>query len=460
MRLKFIISIVFVLSIANILSSQNEQDIQTLSIFSEYVKSKNYDAAYIPWMELRQRNPRFNKAIFIYGERILKNKIKTSDGQEKINFINDMLKLWDERKNYFPSSTPVGTYSAKACQLKYDYKSELGYSKQDLLECFSLSYQTDSKTFTNPKSLYTYFSLVVDMFDLKEISAQELFRLYDVITEKVENEVKNYTTKRNSFLNDDGSPKELSRKDSSKLNSYNSYLSAFDKIAASIDTKLGSRANCENLIPLYQRNFESNKNDDLWLQRAMNRMYSKGCNEDPLFVKIVEQKNKLNPDANTSFYVALLKEKSGLNDEALKYYNQAIELESDDFAKAKILFKIATNFKNKGRYGQARGYYMKALKFNPSMGRVYLAIAAMYAKSANNCGEDNFSKRAVYWLAANEALKASRVDPNMKKNASKSIANYRAKAPQKSEIFSSGRAGESIAIGCWINRTIKVPELQ
>ena len=78
MRLKFIISIVFVLSIANILSSQNEQDIQTLSIFSEYVKSKNYDAAYTPWMELRQRNPRFNKAIFIYGERILKNKIKTS----------------------------------------------------------------------------------------------------------------------------------------------------------------------------------------------------------------------------------------------------------------------------------------------------------------------------------------------------------------------------------------------
>jgi tetratricopeptide (TPR) repeat protein len=298
------------------------------------------------------------------------------------------------------------------------------------------------------------------MFDLGEISTQEFFGLYDVITEKVESEVKNYTTKRNSFLNDDGDPKDLSRKDSSKLNSYNSYLSAYEKISSSIDTKLGSRANCENLIPLYQRDFESNKNDDLWLQRAMNRMYSKGCNEDPLFVKIVEQKNKLNPDANTSFYVALLKEKSGLSDEALTYYNQAIELESDDFAKAKILFKIATNFKNKGRYGQARSYYMKALKFNPSMGRVYLAIAAMYAKSANSCGEDNFSKRAVYWLAANEALKASRVDPNMKKNASKSIANYRAKAPQKSEIFSSGRAGERIAIGCWINRTIKVPELQ
>ena len=93
------------------------------------------------------------------------------------------------------------------------------------------------------------------------------------------------------------------------------------------------------------------------------------------------------------------------------------------------------------------------------MGRAYLAIAAMYAKSANNCGTDNFSKRAVYWLAANEAAKAARVDPNMKKNAAKSIANYKAKAPQKSEIFSSGRAGQVINIGCWIQRNVTVPSL-
>ena len=126
---------------------------------------------------------------------------------------------------------------------------------------------------------------------------------------------------------------------------------------------------------------------------------------------------------------------------------------------AKILFKIATNFKKKGRYGQARTYYKKTLSFNPSMGRSYLAIAAMYAKSANTCGTDNFSKRAVYWLAAKEAAKASKVDPNMKKNAAKSIANFKAKAPQKSEIFSSGRAGETINIGCWIQRSITVPNL-
>ena len=439
--------------------TQNQEDIQTLSIFSEYVKSKNYDAAYTPWMELRKRNPRFNKAIFIYGERILKDKIKKSSGEEKVNFINDMLALWEERAHYFAAVTPKGTYMAKACQLRYDNRQELGINKVQLHTDFSEAYNSDPQTFTNPKSLYTYFSLVVDMYDAGNLLAQELFNSYEVVSEKVENEVKNYTNKRNAFLNEEGATKELSRTDESRLKSYNSYLKAYEQISSSIDVKLGSRANCENLIALYRRDFQTFKNDGLWLQRAMNRMYAKGCNEDPLFVKIVEQKNNIEPNADTSFYLGLLKEKSAQTDEALVFYNQAVNLETDEFAKSKILFKIATNFKKKGRYAQARTYYKKTLNFNPSMGRSYLAIAAMYAKSANNCGMDNFSKRAVYWLAAREAAKASRVDPNMKKNAAKSIANFKAKAPQKSEIFSSGRAGETINIGCWIQRSVTVPNL-
>ena len=459
MKSKLTIFIAFLTLSFSHVTAQNQEDLQSLSIFSEYVKSKNYDSAYTPWMELRKRNPRFNKAIFVYGERILKHKIKNSTGEEQIGYINDMLKLWSERAEIFPSVTPKGTYLAKASQLKYDNRKALGLSKDQLFASFNEAYTTDAKTFTNPKSLYTYFSLVVDMYDAGKIPAQELFNMYDEISEKVENEVKNYTNKRNAFLDEDGEPKALTRKDASKLKSYNSYLKAYEKISSSIDTKLGSRANCENLIPLYTRDFETFRNDGLWLQRAMNRMYAKGCNDDPLFVRIVEQKNALEPNADTAFYLGILKEKAGQSSEALNYYNQAVTLETDNFAKSKILFKIATNFKKKGQYSQARSYYMKSLKFNPSLGKAYLAIASMYAKSANNCGTDNFSKRAVYWLAAKEAAKAGRVDPNMKKNAAKSIANYKAKAPQKSEIFSSGRAGQTINVGCWIQRSVVVPNL-
>ena len=252
---------------------------------------------------------------------------------------------------------------------------------------------------------------------------------------------------------------QLSTKDAGKLKSYNSYVSAYNKIAGSVDSKLGERANCENLIPLYNKDFEEFKNDGVWLQRAMNGMYTKECTDDPLFVKIVEQKNAIEPNASTAYYLGILKEKDGKRKEALDYYNQAVNLETDSYEKAKILKSIAGKFRKKGSYGQARSYYRKALAQNPSLGSAHIAIAQMYAKSAKNCGTDNFTKRAVYWLAAQEARKAGRVDGTLRSDAGKSVANYMAKAPQRSEVFSSGRSGETIKIGCWIGSSVKVPSL-
>jgi len=459
MKSKLLLTLLVLLLGASKIDAQTEAELEKLSIFSEYVKSKNYDAAYAPWMELRTTTPKLNKAIYIFGERILKDKISNSEGDQKTAYILDLLKLWEERSVNFSKITPKGAYLAKASQLKYDNRNLLGESNEILYANFDSAYNSDVKTFTNPKSLYTYFSLMVGLYDSSSKSAQELFSKYDDISEKIDFEVKNYTNKRNAFLDQDGEVIELSRKDNSRLKSYNSYLKAYNQIAGSIDTKLGTRANCENLVPLYSRDFEEFKSDGIWLQRAMNRMYAKGCNDDPLFVTIVEQKNALEPNADTAFYLGILKDKAGNSKEALAFYNQAVDLETSSFEKSKILYKIATSFKKKGRFSQARSYYMKALKANPSMGKCHLSIAAMYAKSANKCGTDNFSKRAVYWLAAKEAAKAGRIDPTMKKNASKSIANYEAKAPQKSEIFSSGRTGQVIKVGCWIGRSVTVPSL-
>jgi len=441
--------------------SSQEEDMNTLSIFSEYAKAKNYDAAYGPWMELRQRNPKFNRAIFTYGERILNHKIKNSSGADKVGFVKDLVNMWGERRVHFASKTPEGEFLAKACQLQYDYKDELQMTDSQLYDCFDNAFKTDAETFKNPKSLYTYFKLMVSLYDAGKKPAEVLFTKYDEVSEKIEAEVKHYTNLLNKYVPTDDTEEEtpLSKKDASRVKSYTSFLRAYDQIASGMDRDLGDRANCENLIPLYNRNYEENKNDGLWLQRAMNRLYTKECTDDPLFVKIVEQKNSLEPSANTAYYLGILKDKEGESTEALKYYNQAVELETDNIDKANILYRIAAGFKKKRSYGQARTYYQKALAANPSMGRAHLAIAQMYAASANSCGTDNFSKRAVYWLAAQEARKAGRVDPNLKKAASQNVANYLAKAPTKSEIFSKGNAGETIKIACWIGRSVKVPNL-
>lgn len=460
MKITLFTTLVFLgFSVVN--AQANEEDINTLSIFSEYAKAKNYDAAYGPWMEIRKRNPKFNRAIFTYGERILKDKIKKSSGANQVAYIQDLVLMWGERRTHFASKTPEGEFLAKACQLQYDYRKVLNMSNSQLYDCYDNAYKKDEKTFTNPKSLYTYFKLMVKLYDDGMQPAEALFTKYDEISEKVEAEVKNYTTLLNKYVRnvDDEQSTNLTSKEQKAVKSYTSFLRAFDQIARGMDKDLGDRANCENLIPLYNRNYEENKNDGLWLQRAMNRMAEKECTNDPLFVTIVEQKNSLEPNADTSYYLGFLKEKSGNDDDALAYYNQAVELQDDSYEKAKILYKIAAGFKKKGRYGQARSYYQKALAANPSMGKAYLSIAQMYASSAKNCGTDNFTKRAVYWLAAQEARKAGRVDPNLKKASNNTSANYLAKAPSKGEVFTDGRSGETLKIGCWIGRSVKVPKL-
>ena len=49
------------------------------------------------------------------------------------------------------------------------------------------------------------------------------------------------------------------------------------------------------------------------------------------------------------------------------------------------------------------------------MGKAYLLISNLYADSANGCGDSQFNKRAVFWLAAQTARKAGRVDASLKK---------------------------------------------
>ncbi len=456
---KFFGFLLLLLISANSFSQANEDDINALSIFSEYVKAKNYDAAFDPWMELRERSPKFNSAIYVYGERILKHKIKNSTSQEKVNYLNDLLKLWEEKREFFPSKTPQGDILAKSAQLQYDNKNDLGLSNSEIYSNFDRAYNEDLSSFNNPKNLYTYFKLIVKLYDENLKSAEDLFTKYDEISEKVEKEIKNYTNKVNKFVNASDEEVSISAKDQRRIKSYNSFLKAYDQISKGMEKDLGDRGNCDNLIPLYENNFDANQNDGKWLSRAMNRLYGKECDESQLFVKIVQKKNELEPNASTAYYLGTIKDKQGNSSEAIAYYNQAIELETDSYEKAKILFRIATNFRKNGLYSRARSYYMQALGFNPSMGRSYLAIAQMYASSAKNCGADNFSQRAVYWLASQEAMKASRVDGTLKSAALKSSRNYEAKAPQKSEIFSSGREGEVIKISCWINRSVKVPNL-
>lgn len=433
-------------------AQQDEECMNNLSIFNSYVKSKKYDDAYEPWMLVRNKCPKFNRAIYAYGDNILEHKIDNSTGAEKVAFIKDLMLLHDQSREHFPSKYPLGQILNEKAELAYKYRKELNISNEEVYKMFDDAYTKDKANFDSAKGLYTYFSLVVKLYDDGKKTAQEMFDKYDDVMEVIEGVETGYIEKLNKLVQKEEAGQELSKKEQRYKDNYEANLEAFEKVSSSMDSTLGQRANCEVLIPLYEKDFEQNKNNSLWLQRAMNRMYAKGCKEEPLFLKLVEQKNSIEPSSDTAYYLYLLTDQQ-------KYFDQTIQLETDPIKKAKLYKKLADDFRKKGSYGKARQYYMETLKLNPSDGTPYLSIATMYAKSANNCGDSNFNKRAVFWLAAATAERAGRVDGRLKKTAAQNAASYRASAPQKADIFTEGNQGQKINIGCWIQRTITVPNL-
>ncbi len=123
------------------------------------------------------------------------------------------------------------------------------------------------------------------------------------------------------------------------------------------------------------------------------------------------------------------------------------------------MYKIALEFKSRGRKPTARNYAIKALGYQPSLGKAHLMIASLYASSANDCGNTQFEKRAVYWLAAKTARRAARVDASLKKNANKAAKSYEGRAPSKTDIFTEGNEGAIIKFDCWIKGSVTVPKL-
>ncbi|WP_179333497.1 tetratricopeptide repeat protein [Winogradskyella costae] len=431
-------------------AQQDEECGNNLSIFDSYVKSKKYDDAYGPWKIVREKCPNFNRAIYVHGEKILKHKIENSSGEEQVAHLNDLMLLYDQSRVHYESRYDLGEILADKANLAYKYRKELNKSDEEVYNMFDEAFTKDPENFDSSIGLYTYFSLAVDLYDAEKKTAQQMFDKYDDVMEMIESIEESYTEKLNKLVEKEEAGTALTKNEPKYKANYEANLGAFDKVKSSMDNKVGERATCEILVPLYEKDFEANKTNGEWLQRAMNRMYAKDCKGDPLFLKLVEQKNTIEPNADTAYYLYILTGEQ-------KYVDQTIALSTDPLKKAKLYKGLAKELKDKGSYGKARQYYMEALKLNPSDGSPHLSIANMYAKSANSCGDSNFNKRAVFWLAALEAEKAGRVDGRLRSAATQTATSYRASAPSKTDIFQEGNKGESISIGCWIGRSVTVP---
>ncbi|MEQ3654589.1 MAG: hypothetical protein ABNH00_01880 [Dokdonia sp.] len=428
----------------------------TLSLFVEAAKVKNYDVARPYFETLKKDCPSASLAIYQYGEKMLKADLKKASGDAQKAKAQEIIDLLKMREKFFPAKTPKGENAADIGQYMYDYKLGTTQSQYDI---FNQAWTTDRASIKSSKSIYTYFKLAVNLFEQGVKPLDEIFDLYDEVQEKLSKEGTVLDGKLQKLVEKEEAGQQLTGKEGRRKKAYETNLKAFGIFAGSVDGTLGTLADCENLVPLYQKQFEENKNDIDWINKAASRMLSKECTTDPMFKQLVEQLHTLKPSADSAKYLMILCREAGDYACEKEYFEQALALEQDPTKRAALNYQKAEGYRKSGSYGQARSYYNKALKDNPSFGRAYLKLGQMYASSANNCGSTTFEKRATYWLAADVVARAGRVDPRLARTANGLAANYRGKAPTKTDIFNADMAGKSVKLNCWIGMTVKVPKI-
>lgn len=456
MKTKLITVLSVVLLGTSVLQAQSGDCATKAALAYDDAKAQRYDQAYQPLMEVKENCPTYSLATFQYLDRILKHKIDNAQGAEKNALIEENIQLMRERLKHFPNKTSEADVQGDIAWLKYD--NGIG-TKEEQFKAFDDAFQSNPETFTSPKRIYAYFSLLVDLQDEGKRSLQEVFERYDDVISRIEEEENSLAQNIAPLLEKQEAGQELNSKEATLVKNSEINLNAYSTVKGSVNAKLGQRADCENLIPLYNNDFAEKKNDVQWLQIASERLSAKDCTDDPIFFKVSEALHKAQPSAKSALYLGQLAEAEGKKSQAMKYYNESAELETNPNDKSRVYMRIADNYKDSGNFSQARTYYRRALDAKPSAGRAYLQIASMYAQSANNCGETTFDKRAVYWLAADYAGRAGRVDPSLSSAANQAVAAYKGRAPQKSDIFTAGRQGDTVNIGCWIGESVRVPAL-
>jgi hypothetical protein len=434
----------FVTAKTNAQEDANRECQVKYNLFKGDYKSKKYDDAFTNWTYLLDNCKDLSVNIYKYGSKLAQD-IKKDPALAK--------RVYEQRLEFFPKHHDTKNNIAKAHS---DYATYLAKNKLasdvEIFNILELAYKISPKDM-GVKNIYKYFQGITDKY--KETEPQKVFDTYDDVIESVGEKLDDYTKKINELTKD--STRVLDAKEEKRLRAYNINSKALGQIEGGLDKMIIDIANCENLIPLYKRDFEANRTNETWLKRAVSRMFYKGCQSDPLYADLAKAYAEASPSPEAYAFYANVLEDNGDTSGAAAMRQKSFDLETDPIKKARYKLKFAEAAKSRGQLAKARSLAREALSFNRNFGKAYLLIGRLYQSSVNKCGSSEFEKRMVYAAALRQAKKASAVDPSISSLARRYIATYKGNLPSKKVIFNEAvKIGDSYSIKCWIGETVKV----
>lgn len=413
--------------------------LENISIYTEYVKTGNYEDAYKCWKEVFTDSPLAQAGTYTNGAKILHNLIaKAKTAEDQIKYSEELQLVYEQRLKYLDQlntfvKTKVTVAEVKGTQA-HDY---ISYNpKIDLNKAYSLLREAVDLG----KESTAYYVLG----DLMKISSQKFKKDGDDHREALLQDYldcSNYINSAIASLEDEKSL-ENARKTKENLDGY------FVNSGA---------ADCESLQTIYASKVEANKDNLEYLQKVCSIMGMLKCTSSDAYFAAAEYAHAISPSSTTAQSLGLLyaRKRNDYN-KALEYFDQAIELEEAAFKKADLYYTAAVILNQLENRVKAKSYLQKSIALNPNDGNPYILLAQMYAGNHKWCDETALNQ-CTFFLVIDKLQTAKRVDPSVADKANELIRTYSEYTPKIEDLFMLQiKAGDKVEIKGWINETTTV----
>lgn len=438
-----------------------EECVTNNSLYTEYAKQKNYADAYEFWTAIYKQCPNYNKNIYIYGEKILTWQIQQNakDPAKKQEFVDMLLKLYDDRITYFgndtkkPAAAILGdkaiaylTYMGNAADLNVAYE-------------WLTKVVEEQKEEADAKVLVQWVNVSFKKYKKDPNFKAQYINNYMKGSEYINGSLDKYQIRLEADQAKGEDP--AAKKDATLASQFIEYIKK-NKVNMVGQFANSGAADCETLVNLFTPQVEAQKEDKQFLTNVIALLSRSKCKDTDLYFSASEAMYNLSPNMESAKGMAQQAMKKEDWDNALKYLEQSLEFAIQPEDKSDILLLMANvQYKYKKNYSKARELCHSSLKYDSKQADPYIFIADMYRQSGAMVfpNEDAVIRSTVYMAAVEELQKAKAADPSRAADINSMIASYKKAYPEKSQLFMKGlTSGQSFTIPGWMNVTITIPD--
>lgn len=404
--------------------------VKQLSLFTEYIKQNNMADAYNAWTVLFNEFPLASKNIYIKGSDILTPKIEAADAagnaEEKEKWIDTLLLMYDQRIQFYGEEAKNGKgyiLGKKGVDiLKYRTNTDYALAYKTLMESIELQKEASEITVLLTAMKASYACIVK-----KEMECSSAVDNYILISDILAKQLKD--------ANDAG----------------NTAVAAnVQKAVEGVDQffiKTGC-ATCEKLEEAFTPRYDANPNDIVLMKKILEIFAGQKCETSALYEKVAEALYALEPSEISAVSIAVVKFKNAKYEDALSYYDKAIQFCTIDSVKATYNYKAGSIALMQNKYSKAISYAKAAISLNANYGEPYILLGTAYSGVAGSCG-DAFEQSTVNWVIVDKLLIAKSKDPSLTDKVNEKIGTYSSRYPDKSEAFFRGiYDGSSYNVSC------------